>query len=102
MTERLARAASRRPWPVVGAWILAIVLALVAIALLLPGALTSEQRLTNNPSSYQADSLVAQHFKRAEVNEIVQSETDAWLSEFGNRLSELEARLQQQSVQGRR
>jgi len=38
----------------------------------------------------------------AEVNEIVQSETDAWLSEFGNRLSELEARLQQQSVQGRR
>jgi putative drug exporter of the RND superfamily len=71
MTERLARAASRRPWPVLASWILAIVLALAAIALLLPGALTSEQRLTNNPSSYQADSLVAQHFKKAEVNEIV-------------------------------
>jgi putative drug exporter of the RND superfamily len=71
MIERLARAASRRPWPVVAAWILAIVLALAAIALLLPGALTSEQRLTNNPSSYQADSIVEAHFAKAQVDEIV-------------------------------
>ena len=71
MTERLARAASRRPWPVVAAWILAVVLALAAIALLLPGALTSEQRLTNNPSSYQADSIVEARFAKAEVDEIV-------------------------------
>ena len=46
MTERLARAASRRPRRVLAAWAVTIVLALVAIAALLPGALTSEQRLT--------------------------------------------------------
>ena len=44
MTERLARAASRRPRRVLAAWAVTIVLALVAIAALLPGALTSEQR----------------------------------------------------------
>jgi RND superfamily putative drug exporter len=71
VTERLARAASRRPWPVLAGWVGALVLALAAIALLLPGALTSEQRLTNNPSSYQAQSILDRDFRRAEVDEVV-------------------------------
>ena len=41
MTERLARACSRHPWRTIGAWIGTLVLALAAIALLLPGNLTS-------------------------------------------------------------
>src|SRR6185503_8507191 len=41
VTERLARVSSRHPWRVVGAWIAAIVLALVSAATLLPGNLTT-------------------------------------------------------------
>ncbi|MEP6977833.1 MAG: MMPL family transporter, partial [Thermoleophilia bacterium] len=59
MTERLARAAARHPRRAIGAWGLTLVAALMAIAILLPGALETEQRLTNNPPSYRADQIVS-------------------------------------------
>ena len=71
MTERLARAASRRPWPVVSAWILAIVLALAAIALLLPGALVSRAAADEQPVVVPGREHRRSAFAKAEVDEVV-------------------------------
>jgi uncharacterized membrane protein YdfJ with MMPL/SSD domain len=49
MTERLARACSRHPWRAIGGWIVAVVLAVAALALLL-GDLTTEGHPTTTPS----------------------------------------------------
>jgi RND superfamily putative drug exporter len=43
-------------------WIAAVVLALVAAALLLPGALTTETKLTNSPESTRAENVLARAF----------------------------------------
>ena len=61
MTERLARACSRHPWRAIGGWIVAVVLAIAALALLL-GDLTTEGHPTNNPESQRAEALIAQGF----------------------------------------
>jgi RND superfamily putative drug exporter len=61
MTERLARACSRHPWRAIGGWIVAVVLAVAALALLL-GDLTTEGHPTNDPESQRADALIAQGF----------------------------------------
>src|SRR5262245_20791975 len=58
VTERLARACSRHPWVTMSAWGVAIVLALAAVALLLPGRLTTEGAGTNNPQSQRAESAI--------------------------------------------
>jgi RND superfamily putative drug exporter len=60
VTERLARAAARHPWRVIGAWIAALVLAIGVIATSLGDVLTSDARLTNDPESYRAYDLEAQ------------------------------------------
>ena len=57
MTERLARACSRHPWRTIGAWIGTLVLALAAIALLLPGNLTSNGGAAGNPEFRQAERI---------------------------------------------
>src|SRR5215210_464064 len=67
MTERLARAAARRPWRIVGAWVLAIVLAVGFVGLFLEDALSTEARVTGNPESAQADELIGERFPAAEV-----------------------------------
>ena len=54
VTERLARAASRHPWRTFGAWLGALVVALVLAALFLPGNLTTNGHVTGNPESKQA------------------------------------------------
>ena len=54
MTERLARASARRPWLMIGAWVVAIVLAFGVIVIFLEDALSSEARVTGNPESAQA------------------------------------------------
>ncbi len=64
MTERLARTASAHPWRTIGAWLAAVLVALVAAVLLLPGALTTETKLTNNPESIRAEQLLARAFPR--------------------------------------
>jgi RND superfamily putative drug exporter len=55
VTERLARACSRHPWRTIGAWVAALLLAFVAIALLLPGNLTSNGGAAGNPEFRQAE-----------------------------------------------
>jgi putative drug exporter of the RND superfamily len=57
VTERLARACSRHPWRTIGAWIVALVVALTCIALLLPGNLTSEGGAAGNPQFRQAERI---------------------------------------------
>ena len=57
MTERLASACSRHPWRTIGAWIAALVLAFAAIALLLPGNLTSNGGAAGNPQFRQAERI---------------------------------------------
>jgi putative drug exporter of the RND superfamily len=64
MTERLARVASGHPWRTIGAWLAAVVFALVAAVLLLPGALTTETKLTSNPESVRAEAILERAFPR--------------------------------------
>jgi uncharacterized membrane protein YdfJ with MMPL/SSD domain len=61
VTARLARACSLRPWRTIGAWLVAVVAAGAALALLL-GELTTEGHPTNNPDSQRAASAVASAF----------------------------------------
>ena len=51
VTERLARASSRHPWRVLLGWLGAIVVALGLAVTLLPGNLTTEGHVTDNPES---------------------------------------------------
>jgi RND superfamily putative drug exporter len=52
--KRLALASARHPSRTIGAWIAAMVVAIVAIGGLLGGALTTEGKPTNNPQSQRA------------------------------------------------
>jgi uncharacterized membrane protein YdfJ with MMPL/SSD domain len=61
-TERLARACGGHPWRTIVAWVGAIVLAVAAAAVFLPGNLTSTGHVTGNPESKQAEDLVFGHF----------------------------------------
>ena len=61
MTERLARSCSRHPWRAIGGWIVAVVLAVAALALLL-GDLTTEGHPTNNPESQRAEAMLERGF----------------------------------------
>jgi putative drug exporter of the RND superfamily len=63
VTERLARASGSHPWRTIGAWVAAIVLALAAAVVFLPGNLTSNGHVTGNPESKQAEDLVYGHFQ---------------------------------------
>ena len=76
MTERLARAAARRPWLTIAAWIVALAAAVVSTGAFI-GSLSSEQRLTNHPESYRAAQLQREHFRDADqVDEIVVIRSD--------------------------
>jgi RND superfamily putative drug exporter len=71
-TERLARAASRRPWRTIGAWIAAVVVSFVCIGALLASSLETEFGLTNNPESERAEALIADRIGDPdEVEELV-------------------------------
>jgi uncharacterized membrane protein YdfJ with MMPL/SSD domain len=60
MTERLARACARRPWRVLGGWVLAVVVSVVLIASFLGEALTSTAEVTAQTDSKRADELLAE------------------------------------------
>ena len=53
-TQSLVRASARHPWRAVGSWAVVSLLALVAIAALLGGSLTTEGEPTNDPQSLRA------------------------------------------------
>src|SRR5262245_64686198 len=52
--QRLALACARNPWRSIGAWLAAMLVAVVAIGALLGGALTTGGNPTNNPQSQRA------------------------------------------------
>jgi putative drug exporter of the RND superfamily len=60
MTERLARASSRRPWLVVGLWLIVIVTAFVLVATFL--AFEGEAEITRTTESKQADRILDEGF----------------------------------------
>jgi uncharacterized membrane protein YdfJ with MMPL/SSD domain len=53
--KRLALSSANHPWRTVGAWVVAIVVAIIVIGALLGGALTTEGKPTNNPQSERAN-----------------------------------------------
>ena len=76
--ENLARLSSRRPKTVVAAWVLALVLGLMAAATLLSGALTNDVNLTNQPESVRARELIEQRLgEQDETSEIVVFQSDS-------------------------
>ena len=58
MTEQLARFSAQRPWVVIGAWVVLIVIALGLIQNLLPSATTTDFRLAGRYESERAASLL--------------------------------------------
>ena len=60
MTERLARASSRRPWLVVGLWTTVILAAFVVVAMFL--AFEGEAEITRTTESKQADRILDEGF----------------------------------------
>jgi RND superfamily putative drug exporter len=67
MTERLARASSRRPWLVVALWLIVILAAFVLVARLL--AFEGEAEITRTTESKQADRILAEGFPQRAVTE---------------------------------
>src|SRR6266545_4471519 len=61
-TQALASTSARHPWRTIGAWVAAVVVAVVAIGALLGGALTTEGNPTNNPQSQRAEDVVNDAF----------------------------------------
>jgi RND superfamily putative drug exporter len=62
MTERLARASSRRPWVTIGAWIVTLVVAFGIIGVLIGDALTTDTDVTAQTESKRAEALLDQGF----------------------------------------
>jgi RND superfamily putative drug exporter len=60
MTERLALASSRRPWLVVGLWLIVILVAFVLVAMFL--AFEGEAEITRTTESKEADRIFAEGF----------------------------------------
>jgi RND superfamily putative drug exporter len=97
VTERLARACSRRPWRTVAAWLVVLVLSFVAVATLLGDALSGEEDVTSETESRRANDLLAQHFPPTreqldrEVSEVVVVRTQGSSADpqFRQRLDEL-------------
>jgi RND superfamily putative drug exporter len=57
-TEALARACAKRPWLTIGIWAAVLVIAFVLISTLLGGALTNDNKMTNEPESVKASLLM--------------------------------------------
>ena len=70
MTERLARACAAHPWRAIVAWIVALVLAAAAAALVM-GDLTTEGHPTNHPESERAADAIGRAFPVRTPNAIV-------------------------------
>jgi putative drug exporter of the RND superfamily len=101
MTERLARASSRRPWLAVGLWLMVILAAFVLIAMFL--AFEGEAEITRTTESKQAELILDEGFPqeaasgqaisevvvvRAEEGDIRTDATRARVAAFANDLGE--------------
>ena len=71
-TTTLARGAARRPWLTVAMWGLALVAAVAAIVLVLPGTLTAQYSFLGNPDSQRGRDLLQQRMNMPQkANEVV-------------------------------
>ena len=61
-TDRIARACAIRPKRTLAAWLVAVLVSFVVIALLLGDALTSDGDVTSNPESKRAEALINESF----------------------------------------
>jgi RND superfamily putative drug exporter len=61
-TQTLVTTSARHPWRTIGLWVAAVAVAVVAIATLLGGALTTEGNPTNSPQSERAKDVLARAF----------------------------------------
>src|SRR6266550_3388111 len=68
MTERLARASSRRPWLTVCAWVLGLVLVFGIIAVFIGGSLTSNSDVTAQTESKRAQEVLDEAFPPTPTN----------------------------------
>jgi putative drug exporter of the RND superfamily len=99
VTERLARSCSRHPWRTLSAWVVVVVLSLVAAATLLSG-LTTNASVTNNPESDQANRIRFAHFPfdpTTAVSDVIVIRSDRWTVDqpaFKSFVSDLEAKGQ--------
>jgi putative drug exporter of the RND superfamily len=80
MTERLARASSRRPWLTIGAWALGLVVAFGIIAVFIGSSLTSNSDVTAQTESKRVPELLDRAFPPTPANGfsdivVVQSES---------------------------
>jgi RND superfamily putative drug exporter len=82
MTERLARASSRRPWVVVGLWLLVIVVSFVLVAMFL--AFEGEAEITRTTESKQAERILDEGFPREAASGQSISEVVVVRAEGGN------------------
>jgi putative drug exporter of the RND superfamily len=77
MTERLARASSRRPWRVVAIWVLVVIAAFPAIGMFLGDVLTTDVETTSRTESRRANELLARAFpenratRERDISEVV-------------------------------
>ena len=69
-TESIARACALHPRRTIFIWLGVVVLALVAVATLLPGSLTTDGAPTNNPESKRAKDTIARAFPGDEQREV--------------------------------
>jgi uncharacterized membrane protein YdfJ with MMPL/SSD domain len=63
--QRLALACAQNPWRTIGAWLVTMLVSVVAIGALLGGALTTEGKPTDNPQSQRAKDALEAAFSAA-------------------------------------
>ncbi|HVM16876.1 MAG TPA: MMPL family transporter [Gaiellaceae bacterium] len=66
MTARLTRFGARRPWPVVGAWVVLLVASAAALVLVLPGSLTTEADVAVETEASRGFELLERHFPQTQ------------------------------------
>jgi RND superfamily putative drug exporter len=71
-TAGIARISARRPWHVLGVWLVLLILAGVA-ATDLGDALTTAGDFTNQPESVQADNLLSQRMQSGQANQVTET-----------------------------
>jgi putative drug exporter of the RND superfamily len=81
MTERLARASSRRPWLVVGLWLIVVLVAFVLVATFL--AFEGEAEITGTTESKQAERILDEGFPQEAASEQTISEVVVVRAEDG-------------------
>jgi RND superfamily putative drug exporter len=82
MTERLARASSRRPWLVLGLWLIVILTSIVLVATFL--AFEGETEITRQTESKQADQILSEGLPQAVTSEQAISEVVVVRAETGD------------------